>query len=82
MKIKQRKSGRQPLSYPAKIIANDRSWGRNCRLVDISNGGAMLVTEEPLDLPAEFMLALSGRITRRCQLRWSENCDVGVLFVR
>jgi len=80
MKAKQRKSGRQPLSYPAKIIADDRSC--NCRLVDVSDGGALLVTDEPLELPQEFMLALSGSITRRCQLRWSEDCDVGVLFVR
>ena len=82
MKDPRRKAGRQPLSYPAKIIANDKSWGRDCRLVDISDGGALLVTEEPLELPHEFILALSGRITRRCQLRWREDCDVGVLFVR
>ena len=82
MKDPRRKAGRQPLSYPAKIIANDKSWGRDCRLVDISDGGALLVTQEPLELPQEFMLALSGRITRRCQLRWSEDCDVGIAFVR
>ena len=78
----RRKDGRQPLNYPAKIIANDGSWRWDCRLVDVSDGGARLVTEKPLELPGDFMLALAGKIARRCQLRWSEECEVGVLFVR
>jgi hypothetical protein len=78
---KRRKNDPGPLSYPAKIIANDRSWGRNCRLVEMSGGGARLVTEKPLELPAEFVLALSRKIARRCQLQWVDDCQVGVAFI-
>jgi hypothetical protein len=73
---------RQPLNYPAKIIADDQSLEHQCRLVDISAGGATLVTETPFDLPATFTLAVSGKIARRCQLRWNEGCEIGVLFLR
>ncbi len=81
MQENRRKSGRRPLNYPAKIVASDGSWDRDCRMVDVSAGGARLVVAEPLDLPADFTLAL-GPIARKCQLRWNEDCEVGVLFVR
>ena len=38
----RRKFVRRPLSYPAKIVATDGSWGRNCRVLDVSDGGAKL----------------------------------------
>jgi PilZ domain len=82
MQGNRRKFSRRSLNYPAKIIANDGSWNRDCRLVDVSDGGARLVTETPLELPGDFTLALSGKIARRCQLKWIEDCEVGVLFVR
>jgi hypothetical protein len=78
----RRKFPRRPLTYPAKIIANDGSWGRNCRVVDVSDGGARLVTAEPFDLPENFTLALSRKTARRCRLKWMENCEIGVVFVR
>ena len=78
----RRKFARRPLSYPAKIIGNDGSWGRNCRLVDVSDGGARLLTEKPLELPGSFTLALSGKIARRCVLQWVDDCEIGVTFVR
>jgi PilZ domain len=78
----RRKFGRQPVSYPAKLIATDGSWGRNCRLIDASESGARLITEEPIELPQEFLLALSPKSARRCELRWIEEREVGVAFVR
>jgi hypothetical protein len=78
----RRKFARRTLNYPAKIIANDGSWGRNCRLVDVSDGGARLVTEQPIELPEDFTLALSGKIARRCHLKWIDDCEIGVTFVR
>lgn len=82
MQSNRKKLARRLLNYPAKIIANDGSWGRNCRLVDVSDGGARLVTDCPLELPQDFTLALSGNIARRCHLMWSEDCEVGVKFAR
>jgi hypothetical protein len=78
----RRKSTRRALNYPAKIIANDGSWGRNCRLVDVSDSGARLITEEQLELPPDFTLALSNKIARRCHVTWVEDKEIGVEFVR
>jgi hypothetical protein len=79
----RRKYTRRALSnYPAKIIANDGSWGRSCRVLDVSDGGARLATETPLELPDNFTLALSGKIGRRCLLKWTEDCEIGVVFDR
>ena len=47
----RRKFVRRPLSYPAKIVATDGSWGRNCRVIDVSDGGAKLALEKPAELP-------------------------------
>ena len=82
MSSNRRKFARRALTYPAKIIANDGSWGRNCRLLDVSDGGARLVTEKPLELPENFTLALSGKTARRCRLKWMDDCEIGVIFVR
>lgn len=80
----RRKFVRRPLSYPAKIVASDGSWGRNCRVLDISEGGARLMTEEPTKLPGDFLLALSmhGKATRRCHVVRSEGREIGVAFDR
>ena len=80
-KSNRRKFNRQVLGYPAKIIASDKSWGRDCRIADVSDSGARLVTQEPVDLPKEFYLALAHKATRRCELRWTEGCEAGVVFV-
>ena len=82
MKANSRKFVRRSLGYRAKIVAPDGSWGRNCRVVDVSDGGARLVTEQPIELPDEFILALSvrGAATRRCHVVWKQDCEIGVEF--
>lgn len=82
MKSNLRKFVRRPIGYRAKIVAPDGSWGRNCRVLDVSDGGARLVTEQPIPLPDEFILALSmrGAATRRCHVVWRQECEIGVEF--
>ena len=80
----RRKFVRRPLSYPAKIVATDGSWGRNCRVIDVSDGGAKLALEQPVELPQEFILALSvrGKAARKCHVMWTDENEIGVQFVR
>ena len=82
MKANSRKFVRRSLGYRAKIVATDGSWGRNCRVIDVSDGGARLLTEQPIELPDEFILALSmrGAATRRCHVIWKQDCEIGVEF--
>ena len=79
----RRKFVRRPLSYPAKIVATDGSWGRKCRVIDVSDGGAKLVLETPTELPKEFILALSvrGKAARKCHVMWTDENEIGVQFV-
>ena len=79
----RRQSVRRPLSYPAKIVATDGSWGRNCRVVDVSDGGAKLALEKPAALPADFFLAMSmrGGAMRKCHVMWTDDNEIGVRFV-
>jgi hypothetical protein len=54
-----------------------------CRMKDISDGGAQLVISEIEDLPKELMLSLSrdGRVRRECEVVWHRNGAIGVRFV-
>ena len=54
-----------------------------CKIKDISTGGARLTHALSDELPAEFMLAFSrdGRVRRRCEIRWRKEKEVGVRFL-
>ncbi len=82
MKSNHRRFVRRPLGYRAKIVAPDGSWGRNCRVLDVSDGGARLVTEQPVELPENFILALAmrGVAKRHCHVIWKQDCEIGVEF--
>jgi len=73
---------RRPLGYGAKILAQDGSWARACRVVDVSQTGARLAMEEPVGLSNNFILALSerGKAVRRCRLVWASGSEIGVKF--
>lgn len=80
----RRKFARRPIAYPAKIVASDGSWGRRCRVIDVSEGGAKLATESAVDVPANFILAFAtrGHAMRKCHVVWSDGCELGVRFLR
>jgi len=84
MSVNRRKSIRRQIGYGARIAAADGSWQRACRVLDVSATGARLALEEPAELPADFILALSahGAATRRCRVVWKQGGEVGVRFER
>ena len=70
--------------YPARIMAIDGTWCRNCCLENISQSGAKVSIEgsvEGLNLN-EFFLALSrtGTAYRRCRMVWLSGDTMGVRF--
>jgi hypothetical protein len=52
-----------------------------CRLRNISDGGARLELSGQQLLPHTFELEVSGMPTRQCSLRWAKGNLVGVQFV-
>jgi hypothetical protein len=72
--------------YPATIMAIDGTWRRACTMLDVSDAGATLSIDGPIEgLPmSEFFLVLSsmGKTYRRCQLAWVNGNQVGVDFLK
>lgn len=70
----------------AQLVAIDGSWQRDCVMEDISETGAKLSIEGPidgLDLKEFFLLMSSSGLTyRRCEMAWSNGEQVGATFIR
>lgn len=65
----------------ARIIFNDRQSTLNCRVRDMTAGGARLDLSTQQLLPHEFDLQVSGSLSRRCGLCWAHGNFVGVRFL-
>ena len=81
----RRKSQRRAVNLPAGILAE--AGGPlicQCKMADVSQGGARLVLEDASLVPDAFVLVLSqgSRAHRKCKVRWRAATAVGVEFVR
>ena len=70
----------------AWMMAIDGTWRRQCAIDDISDTGAKLIVDGPLNglQLKEFFLLLSstGLAYRRCELVWVNGDQVGVTFLK
>ena len=70
--------------YAAHMMAIDGTWRLPCKIEDVSETGAKLAVDEPIDgRPLkEFFLLLSstGSAFRRCELAWVNGDTLGVTF--
>ena len=71
---------------PVWIMGIDGTWRRSCSMEDISDTGAKLTMEGPLDglhLKEFLLLSSTGLAYRRCELVWaSGRTDRGFAFAR
>lgn len=71
---------------PALMMGIDGTWRRSCVVHDVSDSGAMLTLESPvqgLNLKEFFLLLSStGLAYRRCALSWVNGEQIGVTFVK
>jgi hypothetical protein len=69
-----------------QIMSIDGTWRRACRMIDVSEGGALLAIEggiAGLDLKEFFLLLSStGLAYRRCELVRINGDQVGVRFIK
>jgi hypothetical protein len=77
----RREQFRRTVLKGARIIFNERQSTLNCRVRDMTDGGARLDLSTQQLLPHEFELQVSGSLTRRCGLRWAQGNFVGVRFL-
>jgi hypothetical protein len=72
--------------FPARVMAIDGTWCRDCKIMDVSDLGAKLRVDQSLEglHLQEFFLVLSrtGIAHRRCELVWFRGGALGVNFVR
>ena len=72
-------------SHPVNLMGVDGTWRRSCFLLDVSESGAKLEVEGPVNVlqAREFFLLLSstGLAFRRCELVWIDGAQVGVRFI-
>ena len=78
----RREQFRRTVLKGAKIVFNERQSTLNCRVRDMTAGGARLDLSTQQLLPHEFELQVSGSLTRRCGLRWAHGNFVGVRFLK
>ena len=64
-----------------KIVYNKGQTTIECRIRNISEGGARLELGTPQLLPHTFELHISGMPVKVCSLRWAKDNLVGVAFV-
>jgi hypothetical protein len=87
MSAERRDKDRVRFSRPfsAWMMGIDGTWRRSCAIEDVSDTGAKLTVEGPLDglHLKEFFLLLSstGLAYRRCELAWVNGEQMGVSFL-
>jgi len=64
-----------------RIVFNNGKSMIDCRIRNISEGGAKLELGTAQLLPHTFELEIPGMPTRQCSLRWAKDNLVGVSFV-
>jgi hypothetical protein len=83
----QRKAGRVTFASgrPARIVAIDGAWTRDCVMLDAGDAGAKLEFKTSIAELAlkEFFLQLSTTgVFRRCELAWVNGQQIGVRFLK
>jgi hypothetical protein len=83
MSSDKRRSPRKKINTVAFLYTVDGWPLGECRIKDISTGGARLAHALSDEIPAEFFLSFSrdGKVRRRCEVRWSKEKEVGVRFL-
>jgi hypothetical protein len=83
----QRKTGRVTFTQgmPARIVAIDGTWSRDCLVLDAGDAGAKLefkVSIAELELKEFFLQLSTSGVFRRCELAWMNGDQIGVHFVK
>ena len=76
----KRRRTRQRTLKAGKIVFNDGQSVIDCRVRDLSLGGARLVVTTVVGVPDQFVLQVSGRPQQSCRIVWRRADEIGVAF--
>ena len=79
----QREPRRQLKKRPASLVIDDQTAEIECFVLDVSPGGAKIVTDAEIDVSKRFLLALvpAHPKRQRCEVVWRDGTTFGVKFV-
>jgi hypothetical protein len=80
---RQREPRRQLNKRPASLVIDDQTAEIECFVLDVSPGGAKIVTDAEIDVSGRFLLTLvpSHPKRQRCEVVWRDGTTFGVKFV-
>ena len=80
----QREPRRQMRKQSAWITVDDGATKRECFVLDVSPGGAKIVTDAAIDVRDRFGLALVPDHPKRqpCEVVWRRGTTYGIKFLR
>ena len=67
------------VSKTGKLILDPKAPAVDCKVVDLSGGGACLELVRPTQLPRRFMV-VHGGTRKHCSLVWQKDLRFGVTF--
>ena len=79
----QREPRRQMDKRPAWIAVDDQMTKIECFVLDVSPGGAKIVTDAPIEVSDQFILALVPTHPKRqlCEVVWRSDKTFGIKFL-
>jgi hypothetical protein len=79
----QRDPRRQLRKQPAWMTVDDGMTERECFVLDVSPGGAKIVTDAAIDVRDKFGLALAADHSKRqsCEVVWRRGKTYGIKFL-
>lgn len=80
--VEKRKFQRRRVLKRGKVLFQDHTSLLDCTIRDLSEGGARLIIDHAITLPAEFRLVnVSDGETRDVRVAWRRGDQVGVGFL-
>lgn len=77
----RRRSARQKTLIGGQVVFNDMMSTYDCTIRDLSDSGARLKLNAPVQVPPVFILRFAGGQVRRCKLRRRVALELGVEFL-
>jgi hypothetical protein len=77
----QREPRRQLAKRPAWITVDDGATKIDCFVLDVSPGGAKIMTDVAIDVRDNFVLALDHPKRQPCEVVWRRGKTYGIKFL-
>jgi hypothetical protein len=74
---------RRQRQHPAWITFDNDFQSHECQVLDVSNGGAKLLTDVATPVGSTFMLSVAPHalVRKPCEVVWRKHRAIGVRFV-